>query len=774
VKRLDLRLAIPVAVAWAAVAVLVGFPAALPWAAGVLWATATLCFVGARVTQRGALSGLAFTLGVGALLVTVAALHAPARQPQELLADAAAGRQVTVTVTAQATVRSGASFDGTATAFTSGLSSLTGSAPVTVFPQQGDTFNAAIGSTLRVRGTLVATDPGDQVAFRVFGSDGARRVAASPWYLSWADGLRADFGRATASLPGDGGALLPGLAIGDTLRVGDSLDSAMKATSLSHLTAVSGANCAVVIALIMLAGARAGLPRGWRIGASVVLLIAFVVLVTPQPSVLRAAVMSGIVLGTLALGRPVSGLPVLSLATLVLLLSDPWLSRSYGFVLSVLATAGLVVLARPLGVRLSRWMPRWLALTLAIPLSAQLACQPVLLLLNPTIPTYGVFANLLAEPAAPIATVLGLVACLLLPIAPALGAAVAAVAWVPSAWIAGVAEFFTALPLSALPWPGGAVGVALCALMILLALAIVLGGRRVRIAAASALALLIVVTVGVTASSSIHDPLVRPTNWQIAACDIGQGDSVLVRSLGKVALVDTGPDPALLTRCLQELGITHIDLLVLTHYDLDHVGGTSAVFGMVTRAMIGPTADSHDEALAESVAAHGAEVQHVSQGLTGILGELRWDVLWPPSPLGNVQPGNDASVTVRFSGAGACAAGCLTSIFLGDLGDQPQSRVLGANPTLGKVDVVKVAHHGSADQDEQMYQTIKATVGLISVGLGNTYGHPTDRLLGILNRAGTLAFRTDYEGMILVSPLPGGGETVWTERSMPAAKLTQH
>jgi competence protein ComEC len=88
--------------------------------------------------------------------------------------------------------------------------------------------------------------------------------------------------------------------------------------------------------------------------------------------------------------------------------------------------------------------------------------------------------------------------------------------------------------------------------------------------------------------------------------------------------------------------------------------------------------------------------------------------------------------------------------------------------------VVKVAHHGSADQNERMYQRLHAAVGLISVGAGNSYGHPTDRLLGMLARAGTLAERTDLEGMILVSPVRGGGETVWSERSMPQAKLTHH
>jgi competence protein ComEC len=100
--------------------------------------------------------------------------------------------------------------------------------------------------------------------------------------------------------------------------------------------------------------------------------------------------------------------------------------------------------------------------------------------------------------------------------------------------------------------------------------------------------------------------------------------------------------------------------------------------------------------------------------------------------------------------------------------------MMAANPDLGPVQIVKVAHHGSADQNERLYQRLQASVGLISVGPDNGYGHPTDRLLGILARAGTLATRTDLEGMVLVSPRVGGGESVWSERAMPAAKLTEH
>jgi competence protein ComEC len=279
--------------------------------------------------------------------------------------------------------------------------------------------------------------------------------------------------------------------------------------------------------------------------------------------------------------------------------------------------------------------------------------------------------------------------------------------------------------------------------------------------------------LGVAVGDRVRGQLSRPGDWQIAACDIGQGDAVLVRSLGEVALIDTGPDPQLLRRCLDALGIARIDLLVLSHYDLDHVGGAPAIIGRVGRALLGPVADADDQRLADDLAAHGAAVEHVAKGLTGVLGELGWEVLWPKKKLGAVQPGNDASVTLRVQGIGECANGCLSALFLGDLGEEPQTLLMAAN-RLSHVSVVKVAHHGSADQNERLYDAIRADVGLIGVGLQNDYGHPTDRLLGILGRAGTLVTRTDLQGMVLVSPRPDGGETVWTERSPPEGRLLRH
>ncbi|CAN5526753.1 ComEC/Rec2 family competence protein [soil metagenome] len=761
----DLRL-LPVAVfAWLGAGLAIaapGSPLTLV-AAAVLW----LLAAGAAVLRLpGAWRGLVvLALAGGALATTSVIAHAPSRSPGVLVEAAHAGRVVEFVVEV-----SGRAVDGRipGTALSARVAGTRSelSTPVLLFGDRGDGVirDARIGGLLRVTGTVAATEPGDDTAFLVFPRGHVVRAGEPPPLLAAADVVRRDFRDAASGLPGDGGDLLPGLAIGDTSSVSVTLNDAMKTASLSHLTAVSGANCAIVVGLVLAAGAALGLPRVLRIVVAAVVLAGFVVLVTPEPSVIRAAVMAVVALVALASGRPARGMPLLCVAVIILLVADPWLSRSYGFALSVLATAGLLLLARPIAGVLERLLPRGLSLLLAVPIAAQLACQPVLLLLNPSLPLYGVAANLLAEPAAAPVTVLGLIACVAAPILPPLATVVAWLAWLPASWIAAVATLFAGLPGARSPWPTGLLGAGLLTALTIAALVAALGRVRLglRRAARAVLVIAFVGYLATLAGTQLVETVTRPSDWQFALCDVGQGDATIIRSGGRIALDDTGREPKMLQHCLDELGITHIDLLVLTHYDLDHVGGVSAVYGKVTRAIIGPPSDPGDARIASELRANGAEVDQVARGETGVLGELRWDVLWPP-PRG-VEPGNPASVTIQVTGIGACARGCLSGILLGDLGQDSQARLLGTGQVT-PVDVVKVAHHGSADQSARLYEKLRATVGLIGVGADNGYGHPTAKLLGTLAAVGTRPLRTDLDGLTLVAPGSTPGEVrVWTEK----------
>lgn len=780
----ELRLAWPAVIAWAAAIVVIGVPDAASWvaAAAVLLSIGTVVVLvrsrgSARLRRLIAVAALA--AAATSVICTAIAAAMPARSPVVLVEAVEQHRTVMVEAVVSATPVDGAAvfsgaeqlrFEARAVVVASRgpegtAAPVTASAPMLVFGEVAGE-RPRIGSTVRAKGTVRATDAGEDVAFLLFATGPISTVAPPPWYLGWADPLRAGLATAAATLPGDGGDLLPGLAIGDTSAVSDELDTAMKTSSLSHLTAVSGANCAIVVAATVLLAGVCGLPRRARYALALVALAGFVVLVTPQPSVLRAAVMATVVLFAFGVGRPGRGIPALAVAVTVLLAVDPWLARSYGFALSVAATAGLLLLARPLADVLARWMPAPLAIALAVPSAAQLACQPILILLDPTLPVAGVLANLLAEPAAPVGTVLGLIGCLLLQALPGLGAACLQIAWVPSAWIAQIARTVDGLAWTRLPWIGGAAGAILLALVT--AAAVWLGIRRRRDAhartsgrVAGVLVISLIVASGAYGGALVGSSVLRsvsmPPDWQYAACDIGQGDAVVVRDGASYALIDAGPEPAPLSRCLDSLGIHRLDLLVLTHYDLDHVGGVDAVVGRVDRSIVGLPETDADRRILSRLQQGGSSIERGVAGLTGSLGDLGWEVLWPPRDATTMATGNDGSVTVRFAGTG------LSSMFLGDLGEDSQDALLRSADVV-PVDVIKVAHHGSSDQSAELYERLSGTVGLISVGAGNSYGHPTAKLLDILARVGTIAERTDEQGLVLVASAADGGVRVWSER----------
>ncbi|WP_309711690.1 ComEC/Rec2 family competence protein, partial [Pseudolysinimonas sp.] len=740
------RLLPAAALSWLAAGVVIGVPDAAPAATmigAVVAGGLAVAALRVRILVLPAVAAGAATLVLGAV-----AMAAPTRAPADLLEAAESGRSLELDV-----VVGGRAEEDRFAGVIAGTS-----APVLVFADPGT--SVPIGSTVALRGELERTEAGEDVAFLLFPRGDLEVVQEPPPLLAWAHGIRWSFLDASRGLPEPGGGLLPGLAIGDTTRVPESLDAAMKASSLSHLTAVSGANCAIVVGAVLAITAllRAALPV--RIGVAAVALLGFVVLVTPEPSVLRAAVMAGLALGAVALGRPALGVPVLCAAVIVLLIADPWLSRSYGFALSALATAGLLMLAGPLAAELTRVLPGWLATVLSVPLAAQLACQPVILLLDPSLPLYGVPANLLAAPAAPLATMLGLMACLLGALAPPLGVAVAWLGWLPASWIAAVATLFAGLPGARGVWPGGPGGVALLVAIEAAALVAILGmGRPRRIARAVSMVAL-VAYVAAAVGGAVVTRAGRPADWQYAMCDVGQGDATLVRSGDAVALIDLGPESAPLRACLDDLGIHRLDLVVLTHFDLDHIGGADAVLGRADAVIIGPPADAEDERLIAEFAAAGAQVTSVDRGDRGTFGSLAWEALWPP-PRG-VTPGNEASMAVRWT----CLIEepCLSAVMLGDLGEEAQHRLAGA-VEVTRVDVVKVAHHGSADQSAGLYEHLDATVGLIGVGADNGYGHPTQGLLGILAATGTTPLRTDLNGLILIAPGDSPGEVeVWTAR----------
>jgi competence protein ComEC len=289
-----------------------------------------------------------------------------------------------------------------------------------------------------------------------------------------------------------------------------------------------------------------------------------------------------------------------------------------------------------------------------------------------------------------------------------------------------------------------------------------LGSTRVRRRLALAGAALLVVVAGATAGAHALALLQRPADWRIALCDVGQGDAILVRHGGQVALIDTGRDAALLQRCLDTLGIQRLDLLVLTHFDDDHVGAVEVVHGRADRVLVGPTGRPTDEAVIEGLLAAGSTVHEVAAGEAGQLGGYRWRVLAPPDHRG-VEPGNDASLVLAWRPGPQCTD-CPSLLTLGDVGAAAQRALLEA---VHPVDAITVAHHGAADQDPELYAVAQPAVALIGVGADNGYGHPTPEALDAVVAAGALAARTDLHGIVLLAPGERPGSwLLWTERGV--------
>lgn len=547
-----------------------------------------------------------------------------------------------------------------------------------------------------------------------------------------------------ASFKGDPANLVAGLAIGVDQGLSQSFLANMKTTGLTHLTAVSGANCAIVLAAFWFLGRMIRLGRNLRFCSSIVALVGYVMLVGPQPSVLRAAFMMTVVLAALEFGRRVWVPAALGLGSAILLIFDPWLIADYGFWLSVLATLGLVLLTPALAVRLAEHLPKALAIGFSATIAAQLWCLPLLATLQGGFTTYSILANLLVEPIVAPITLLGLLAAVLGPIIPFLGNFLMALGSFLSSWIVFIANALSQGPGSLLDLPTNWVGLALIGLFVVATSFAILKRRFKALLISSTLVL---VWAG-TSVGAVLPKLAWPIKqWDVVACDVGQGDSLVIRSHNRIAVIDVGKDPELVDHCLDRLGISRIDLLVLTHFDFDHVGGLSGAERgrTIGLALISPFPDDRPVAqiLKRELAETAEKVVAAGTGLSGDLAGLNWTVF---SSLGAAaETSNQGSLGIRFENSE------LLLYTLGDMDERAQADSISAVSASSKPTIVKVSHHGSADQSREFYQRIQADLALVSVGVGNSYGHPTSKVIEILKSTGTEVFRTDRQGGISVA-----------------------
>ena len=578
--------------------------------------------------------------------------------------------------------------------------------PARLISSEADFKEILPGQKIRVQVSVQPSKEGRVAALLI--NKGSFAVVSQP--SRWAKSLdRIRDGLRAASGGGDSGALIPGMVLGDTSLQSATFKNEMRRSGLTHLVAVSGANFAIVSTFILYLMQFVFRKIPLRLGATAIFLIAFIALVRPSPSVLRAAAMAAVLLIAQGTHRGRDSLPALGFAIAAVVVADPWQVRDPGFALSVLATAGLLLAAPRLVEKFSSVMPKPLAIVIATPLAATLFCSPVIVAISGQLSLMSIVANVLAAPAVAPITIVGFVAALLSPVLPSLSHLLL---WCVKplaafvAWIASVVSDYSVITFAT-----GAKGFFIIAGFLALGY---FCNRKIVITG-----LLILIAI----SWLLRFP---GGDWQIANCDVGQGDSMVVNLGGHRAIViDTGPDPIAEDRCLHQLGVKKIELLILTHVHADHVGGLDGAI--------------RDRTV---VAQWFGNVRAGTRAtFTSDRGPVTVEVLWPQGQWADEQisdPNNSSIAIVLRTPDFSLFAG-------GDMEPLTQAQI---TPLVGRVDIYKVSHHGSKFQDESFTRALSPTISIISVGVGNTYGHPAPETIQSLTRLGSRVLRTDLDGAI--------------------------
>jgi competence protein ComEC len=569
--------------------------------------------------------------------------------------------------------------------------------------------------------------------------------------------------------------LARGFVLGEDDGIDPRTEEDFRRAGLSHLLAVSGQNVILLALLAMPLLAALGIPLRERLVWVLGLIAVYVPLAGAGPSIQRAGVMGAVgVLATLS-GRRASRFYALSAALGITLAIDPGVAADIGWQLSFAAVTGIFLLAAPLraviAARLGTGALRHaLAEGAAVTISATLATAPLIAFHFETLSTTTLFANLLAMPA----------------VAPAmwLGMATAAAAQVPGlplevpnapsalllGYIAQVAAWCGRPRWAELDVHLGPTG--LVAAYLALAGAIV---AAVRLAGHRRLASLRHAADGPIAGRSLPIPAHRRLVWVVAlglvvaglgwvwtgrgvseapvsglrveVLDVGQGDAILLRPAGAPAvLVDGGPPGDGLAEKLEAAGVKSLGAAIVSHDQSDHIGGIEELLGRVPVARL--VYGRLGRQPLQAARAAGAAPVRAARGSVLRSGGLRLEVIWPPHELlGEPLPGADPNQLALVLLARWRDFSMLLTA-------DAEAESVPLDP--GPVDVLKIAHHGSEDAGlAALLDRTRPGLAVISVGAGNSYGHPTAATLATLAAHGVRTLRTDDDGTVTIDV--GGG-----------------
>lgn len=611
----------------------------------------------------------------------------------------------------------------------------------------------------------------------------AERKARGATLSSWTDRQRARVrARILATYSPLSAPLARALVLGESDLDAEDAE-AFRNSGLLHLLAVSGTHLVIaVVALVQGLGSllvRVGpLARRYDVrrissfgGALLSLLYAD--FSGGSGSAWRAAFMLCLVCGGRALGLRIGGAAALGASILVGLAVDPLVGSDYSFLLSALATSGLIGLGQPLAAWANRGfaakMPiRPLVQSFIATLSSTLPCAPVLSMMDGDMTWAALFANVIAGP---MGELIALPACLVHTLTEGLPWLERGLALVGSGalyWVRSVALLSASVDVAQFPvpfpsnWHICLVLCAFCCWPHISTQLLRIRSRRVR-----GSVLLAAVALGWFPSSVCARQLtVLPMKERhnlarvltITALDVEQGDALLVHFPdGKIALVDAGgfatgaPDTGarVVLPVLRARGIEHLDLIVLSHPHPDHMMGLVSVTREIPTSQLwipglqparrGPLRD-----ILENAARHGAQIE-TARTLCGArtFGGVDIEILSPCSEETRQMGANDASLVLRLK------YGTRTALLTGDIERDAEAALVKVAPKKLRTDLLKVAHHGSDTSSTQPFlEAARPAIAFISSGVRNRYDHPRRSTLENLAEIGAFTLRTDRLGSL--------------------------
>ncbi|MDA0163489.1 ComEC/Rec2 family competence protein [Solirubrobacter ginsenosidimutans] len=589
------------------------------------------------------------------------------------------------------------------------------------------------------------------------------------------DGVRrhAEDGLAQGLKPSEA-ALLRGMVLGEDERLTDGVRDDFQKSGLAHILAVSGQNVVLLIVLVLGACALLGVPLRARLVLASAIVVLYVPLAGGGPSIQRAGIMGVAGLIAALAGRPARRWYALLLAAAATLMLNPRAVGEPGWQLSFAAVIALLVGAKPLQAALARRMPEPIADALAITLAATIGTAPLMALHFGQLSIAALPANLLAAPAIAPVMWLGVLAGVAGQLAAPLALPFSALTAPLLVYIQAVAHVCAAAPFSSveLHAPPGVIFAAWAAALVAAAVAWREGrraatrwqglghgtalGRRRRtwLAVAGAATATTVLIVALPLRGASAAPL-KPGELVVSFLDVGQGDATLVQFGTTAVLVDTGPPDGPILKRLAEARIKRLDALFLTHAEADHEGAAPAVIARYSPRLVvdggAGWKTAVQRALPVALAAHRGRSLTPATGQAIDVGGLHFSVLWPPPDDRHEGNPNDHAIVSRLD------VGAFSMLLTADA----ESNVT-LPLELAPVDVLKVAHHGSADPGlPALLKRLRPRLAAIEVGRHNTYGHPTKTTLMALAHAVPTVVRTDEEGTIR---LRVAGDRMWVQR----------